>query len=120
MPFTIVGIIFIATTLATALALVMPPKMILLECFKRKGTSNVGWNALAAFLLCSVVYAATMAIDKTTIVMRLNGVTAYPFVSLYSLSYALCCLRSSTSAPLTVTSLAVTECTRSCRSCSWR
>lgn len=81
MPFTVIGIIFIFTTLATALALVMPPKMIMLECFKQKGSSKIGWNALCAFLICLVLYAFVMTIDKTSIVMRLNGVTAYPFVS---------------------------------------
>ena len=81
MPFTVVGVVFIATTLATALALVLPTKMIILECFKKKGTPKFGWNALAGFLICSIVYFVTMITDKTSIVMRLNGVTAYPFVS---------------------------------------
>ncbi len=82
MPVTVVGLIFIGTTLATALALVMPPKMILLECFKRKGSSSCLWNMLAAFMLCCVVCLFVLLLDKTSVVMRFNGLTAYPFVSL--------------------------------------
>ena len=86
LPVTIVGMVFIGTTLATALALVMPPKMILLECFKKKNSSRCGWNALAALILCSAIFLFVSIIDKTSIVMRFNGVTAYPFVSPPSLT----------------------------------
>ena len=113
MPFTVVGVIFIATTVATALALVMPPKMILLECFKRKNSSHVGWNTLAAFLICSVTYIFTMLIDKTTVVIRFNGATPYPIVILFIYSScALCYLRSSIYEPLSMINHAATECIR--------
>ena len=86
LPVTIVGMVFIGTTLSTGLAVLMPVKMILLEFFKKKNSSSCAWNALAAFILCCIVCVLVSTIDKTSVVMRFNAVTVYPFVSALPLS----------------------------------
>lgn len=52
--------------------------MVLLEFFGKQGSRSCGWNTLAAIALCLLTLGFSLAINTTSLAIRIIGVTFYP------------------------------------------
>lgn len=79
-PNRVYGILFLSTTLTLILSCLFPVKMVLLEFFGKAGSRSCGWNALASIALCIVLLGFSLAINETSLAIRIIGVTFYPIM----------------------------------------
>lgn len=80
LPNQIYSVLFLSTSITLVLSCIFPVKMVLLEVFKQKDSRSCKWNFLASFILCFIVAGISLAIDKTSLAVRLIGVSFYPFM----------------------------------------
>lgn len=80
LPNRVYGVLFLSTTVTLILSCLFPVKMVLLEFFGKPGSRSCGWNALAAIALCIVMLGFSLAINETSLAIRIIGVTFYPII----------------------------------------
>ena len=69
--------------------------MLFLETMKRTESRHCGWNALAAFISCTIVTGFALLIPDTTLAIRIVALTAYPVVCfIFPALFYLCAKRT--------------------------